>query len=151
MIRFNYLDLTGLNPLLKSSYRGSRMWSLWYNCVVREILYISQMILWLKENTEFASGIQGSSSNGMWTVNLIHNLTKLYYIFKMSFIREIGEGIRGLGSIAVLLFMEQLQATGKPDQYLKYEKKRAIMNVDPYIQIMPTRSKTFEQFPVILK
>lgn len=69
----------------------------------------------------------------------------------MSFIREIGEGIRGLGSIAVLLFMEQLQATGKPDQYLKYEKKRAIMNVDPYIQIMPTRSKTFEQFPVILK
>jgi hypothetical protein len=41
----------------------------------------------------------------------------------MSFIREIDEGIRGLGSIAVLLFMEQLQATGKPDQYLKYERK----------------------------
>lgn len=64
----------------------------------------------------------------------------------MSFIREIGEGIRGLGSIAVLLFMEQLQATGKPDQYLKYEKKRAIMNVDPYIQIMPQEARPLSNF-----
>lgn len=63
----------------------------------------------------------------MWIVNLIQNLAKLYYIFKMSFIREIDEEISGLGSIGVA----QLQATEKRDQHLKYEKKRAIMNVDP--------------------
>lgn len=45
----------------------------------------------------------------------------------MSFIREIDEEISGLGSIGVA----QLQATEKRDQHLKYEKKRAIMNVDP--------------------